>query len=170
MSVVMDGEDIVVAVPVVQTVAVAVDAPRVIAVQVYAGPPGVGAAVYPDVEAEADDAIVKGQPVYLKPNGHIALAVASGMPHSSVAGLAMQGISTGFSGIYNATGSIVQEDWSEVTGTPLLAPGSFYYLSASQSGRLTTIAPTSSAYVVPVGRAGSTTRLDIAIGYPILLT
>jgi hypothetical protein len=62
------------------------------------------------------------------------------------------------------------ESWAEVTGSPLLNPGTVYYLSAVAAGQITSTAPTTPGqYVVVVGRAVSSTALAIEIDSPVLL-
>lgn len=61
--------------------------------------------------------------------------------------------------------------WDAVTGqTGGLTSGAIYFLSATTAGRLTTTAPSASGeYVVRLGRAISTTALEISVEPPILL-
>ncbi len=61
--------------------------------------------------------------------------------------------------------------WDAVTGdTGGLTAGTVYYLDASTAGSITSTAPTTvSQYVVQLGRAISTTDMEISISDPILL-
>lgn len=62
--------------------------------------------------------------------------------------------------------SATTAQWDAATGqTGGLAPGATYYLSASTAGLLTVTAPTNSGqYVLKIGKAISTTVLDLSIG------
>jgi len=79
-----------------------------------------------------------------------------------------------------ATAGMVQSDgvlsattgqWDAVTGdTGGLTTGSVYYLSAATAGRITDTSPTAGGeYSVQVGKALSTTELEISIMDPIKL-
>lgn len=61
--------------------------------------------------------------------------------------------------------------WDAVTGqTGGLTPGSAYWLSSATAGRITVTAPTTQGeFVVRLGRAISTTALEISIEPPIRL-
>jgi hypothetical protein len=61
--------------------------------------------------------------------------------------------------------------WDAVTGgTGGLIPGSMYFLDPTTVGMLTTTAPTASGQVVvDVGRASSTTDLEISLNLSVLL-
>jgi hypothetical protein len=61
--------------------------------------------------------------------------------------------------------------WDAVTGqTGGLTAGSVYFLSSATAGRITTAAPTASGeYVIRIGKAISSTSIDITIQPPILL-
>lgn len=84
---------------------------------------------------------------------------------TSVAASASGSIQT--DGILTATTA----QWDIITGgTGGLTAGSVYFLSSTTAGKLTLTAPTSSGeYVTRIGRALSTTQLDISITPPILL-
>lgn len=119
---------------------------------------------------EADQPIVKGQLLYLKLNSHLDLAQADAIATAAVIGLALSNAATATSVNYATDGYIDQDDWSAVTGSPTLAPGALYFLSATTAGQLTTTAPTLPGQVViEVGRAVSSKRLAIEIQPPILL-
>ena len=120
--------------------------------------------------AEADDAIKVGYPIYLKTNGHLAPARANAPATTNVTGLSLSDTASGFSCSYLTEGTVERTDWTEVAGVALLTPGAAYYLSADAPGRITSIAPAAlGQYVVRVGRATSTTKLDIEIEPAILL-
>lgn len=120
--------------------------------------------------AEADSNVVAGQPVYVKANTHVDLAKADAAATCKVAGLATETKSTGHAVKYISDGKQTLADWTAIVGVAALTPGADYYLSKTTVGQLTTVAPlTVGEYVVRVGRAVSTTILDVEISEPILL-
>jgi hypothetical protein len=128
------------------------------------------AAISSGYSAEADSIIAIGSPVYVKANTHVDLAMANAASTSLVAGIATSVAAIGHAAFYNTDGFVTKADWTAITGTSLLTPGADYYLSSSTAGMLTTVAPTSTGlYVTPVGRAVTTTILDIEIEQNILL-
>ena len=61
-------------------------------------------------------------------------------------------------------------NWTAVLGSATLSPGTKYYLSSATAGNITATAPSSSNhFIVPVGRAISTTSMYIEVGEPIKL-
>lgn len=115
---------------------------------------------------EADSAIARGQPVYVKASGHIDLARADAMPQAGYAGLATAAAAATFAASY-ATGVLSLADWSAIAGAQYLTPGAVYYLSPATAGQITTVAP-ASGYLVVVGRALSVSQLH-AYQEPIIL-
>jgi hypothetical protein len=118
--------------------------------------------------------IVICEPVYTLANGQVDLAKADAAGTSEVLGLVSDtAISTSSSGNIMVDGFLTATtgQWDAVTGgTGGLTIGAVYYLSAATAGRLTAVAPTTTGqYVVRVGRAVSTTRMDIMIMPRILL-
>ncbi|MBW4422274.1 MAG: hypothetical protein KME13_24175 [Myxacorys californica WJT36-NPBG1] len=112
--------------------------------------------------AESDAAILIGQPLYLKLNGHLALAQANSQATSRLCGLAIADAGATFSTRYVSSDVVERADWTPITGAPSLSVGSFYYLSPDIAGHLTTIAPTETGLlVVPVGMAISAQKLSI---------
>jgi hypothetical protein len=110
--------------------------------------------------------IVIGAPVYTKPNAHVDLAQAVAQDTAEVLGLvkdtsiaASAAGQIALDGILTATTG----QWDAVTGdSGGLTSGSIYYLSPTVAGRLTKTAPTTGGqYVVRVGRALSSTVLDL---------
>jgi hypothetical protein len=64
----------------------------------------------------------------------------------------------------------VSSDWTSVAGSVTLTPGAEYFLSADNSGMMTTVPSMSDGNsVVPVGVAKTETTFDIDIELPILL-
>jgi hypothetical protein len=131
----------------------------------------VAPAVLDYYEAEADSAIVIGNPLYIvSGTGHVLPAQASSSTAAQVAGLSITDTSSGATCRFLSEGSIERSDWSTVAGTVNLSAGVFYYLDSSTAGRITSTAPTTPGqYVVRIGRAIDTTTLDIEIELPILL-
>jgi hypothetical protein len=120
--------------------------------------------------AEADETILVGQPVYLKVTGHVALAKADAAATTQVAGIAQNAVAAGSSCHYLTEGEITQTNWTLIAGTATLTIGATYYLDLSTAGRITSTSPTAVGnYVVRVGRATTSTTLDIEIELPILL-
>ena len=122
-------------------------------------------------DAEADSAIVIGNPLYIvSGTGHVDLAQADASVTAQVAGLSITDTASGGTCQFLSEGRIERSDWSSITGSVNLSAGVFYYLDPSTAGRITSTAPTTPGqYVVRLGRATDTTTLDIEIELPILL-
>lgn len=117
------------------------------------------------------DAII-GQPVYVYGDGYVDLARNDDIVTSQVIGLAYSAVSANQSGLVLTDGSVERSDWTPITGTVNLVPGDVYFLDSNApiGGKLTGTAPTTSGtYVVRVGRAFTTKRLDIEIAMEVLL-
>lgn len=115
--------------------------------------------------AETDDAVLVGQPVYLKFGGHLGLAIASEVASSIVCGLVTTDTLPTFAAPYLRTGAIARDDWTLICGQPTLEPGSLYFLSNLDLGRLTTTPP-GSGFSAPVGQAVTSLKMAIAINPP----
>ncbi len=134
------------------------------------GPVGGGGTVEDSNEAETDSDTLLGQPVYITAAGHAELAQANGAGTVGAVGLAAENADAGASLQYLTEGKITRTDWTSVAGTATLSAGARYYLSATTAGRITVTAPTTvGQYVLKVGRAISTTVLDIEIDDSIKL-
>ena len=119
--------------------------------------------------AEADVAILAGQPLYIKPSGHAELARADAAATAAVAGFAVAAAEPGFTVNYVTEGKLTLADWTPLLGSAGLVPGTAYFLDAV-AGRITAMAPQAPGlYVVRVGRAASTLTLDIEIEPPVRL-
>ena len=112
--------------------------------------------------AEADVAILVGQPVYVKATGHVALAVANSPGMASAVGFAVTAAEPTFTVNFLTEGKLTLVDWTAVSGTAFLTPGNAYYLDAAMAGQITNVVP-ASGYVVRLGRATSAVTLDIEI-------
>jgi len=115
---------------------------------------------------EADSAIAAGQPIYVKANGHVGIALADALPAAGYAGLATAAAAATFAATF-AVGVLSLADWSAAAGTQYLTPGAIYYLSNSVAGQITTVAP-SAGYLVVVGRSLSPSQFH-AYQEPIIL-
>ena len=116
---------------------------------------------------QTDDAILQGQPVYIKSNGYIGLAKADTLNTSKVVGFAVNDTSIGFSCEYQRN-ILTLSDWTSVIGTTNLIPNNLYFLNSTTAGTITNTPPTTGV-IISLGEAISTTSLEINIGYPILL-
>lgn len=117
-----------------------------------------------------DSTMVSGQPVYVSGNGTVDAALADNVTTSEVVGLVLVGASSGNQGVILTEGSVTKADWTAVTGSASLVPATTYYLSDASAGTLTGTAPvTRGNYVVRVGKALSTTVMDIEIAADLLL-
>ena len=120
--------------------------------------------------ATFDSTMVAGQPVYVSGSNHVDKAQADNITTSEAVGLVLTGATAGNAGEWIAEGSIVKLDWTAVTGSVSLTSGSTYYLSETTAGLLSESAPTTRGnYVVRVGKALSTTKMDIEIAVDLLL-
>ena len=112
--------------------------------------------------------IVIGSPVYTKASNTIALAKADAISTTEVIGLVADiNIANGASGniIMDGIFTATTAQWDVITsGAGGLIPGSRYYLSEANAGKLTTMAPTIVGdFVKAVGYALNTTQLKISI-------
>lgn len=118
--------------------------------------------------------IVIGAPVYTDVANGVDLAQADASGTTEVLGLVADvSISAAASGSIQTDGilSATTTQWDAVAGTTGgLTPGAIYYLSASTAGLTAETAPSSvSEFVVRVGKAISTTEMEISISQPIKL-
>jgi len=121
------------------------------------------------LEATAGADIVQGQPVHLNGGGELVPAFAADS-RFQVIGISTESVVSGETCKYNPDGRVGRADWTPITGSTLLEPGKRYYLSPDDVGQLTTVAPADPGqFLVKVGRAASTSVLDIEIGQSILL-
>jgi len=134
------------------------------------GPQGYGFPTYTD---ETDDAVSPGHVMYKKSNGNLGKAIADGSVIPRVAGIVVTGAPQGGGAEYKMEGIIDGiSNWSAFTdqGNANLSEGSFYYISPTNAGKITTSAPTTvGQYVVQVGYAQSNTYLNLQIQPPIKL-
>ena len=119
------------------------------------------------INIEIDSDGLKGQPVYIKNNGHIDLGKADEYLTSKIIGLLNEDVLATFSVNYINNSTLTLTDWTEIIDSQHLSIGSYYYLSKSK-GKLTNIAP-NIGYVVKIGQAISENILQIEIEQPIRL-
>jgi hypothetical protein len=118
--------------------------------------------------------LVIGAPVYAVSAGNVDKAEANAQSTSEVVGLvADTSIATTVAGNVQTSGVVTATttQWDAVAGTSGgLAANTVYFLSPSTPGQITATAPsTVGQLVVRIGKALSTTQLELAIGPPILL-
>lgn len=118
-------------------------------------------------EAEANEDLEQGTPVYLKLNGHCAKASASTSALSQVIGCAIAPVEAGFICSYAMGGTVNRDDWSAIALHSLLKVGQIYYLDVNL-GRMTNIPP-ESGYLVVIGRAINPNAIALNINQSILL-
>jgi hypothetical protein len=128
------------------------------------GPDGVDIAAFTNANAGN---IVICEPVYELDNGQVDLGDASAASTSKIIGLVYDTvIANGASGNIIVDGFLTAStgQWDDVTGQiGGLTSGDTYYLSET-TGLLTVTAPTTLGhYVVRVGRAVSSTRMEVII-------
>lgn len=120
-------------------------------------------------------AMTAGQPVYVIGADQVALAKADAAATARAIGLVEAGeyIAAGASGSIRTDGIIelTTVQWDALTGgAGGLSPGAIYYVSNSVAGGLLAAPPVIVGhYVVKVGNAISTTRMEIEIEPPILI-
>ncbi len=119
--------------------------------------------------AQADENLLAGQVIYVKGTSNVELAQANTRPDTEAAGLVLSDTLTGFTAPYVTQGTITLSDWTNVIGAAALAPGVRYFLSAATAGRLVSAQVSGGNFHVFVGRALSTTTLDVDIDPPILI-
>lgn len=138
-------------------------------------PPGSGSG---DVDLSkhvmtANGAITVGQPVYVLSSNVVTLAQATpdGADYArcQVVALCQVAAADGNDVTVLTEGHVERNDWTIITGSALLTAGALYYLGET-AGTLVEIPPsTDGAMVVRVGRALTTTKLDIEIGETAIL-
>lgn len=119
-----------------------------------------------------EDPIIIGQPVYADSASAVDLAQADDQATVRVLGLVVTAsVAATEQGEVMVDGILVATtaQWDAVTGdSGGLVPGSNYFLSAANAGKLTKVAP-STGFVLRVGHALSTTEFEIEVQQPIKL-
>lgn len=116
--------------------------------------------------------LVIGTPVYATADDHVDKADGTAVAKSEVVGLVFDvSIATGVTGSIQFDGILTATtgQWDAVTGgTGGLVAGTVYYLDVATPGKLTATPPlTLTDWLVRIGRALSTTELEINIEPPI---
>ena len=107
-----------------------------------------------------------GMPVRLTAAG---LELSAGLVgYFACIGVALEDKLSGMRCLYASDGVVTRQDWTIITGTGGLLPGSPYFL-APFPGKLTAMLPTEGV-IMRVGVALNTTTLDIELGYPVVLS
>jgi len=119
--------------------------------------------------AATDVDVLAGQVVYAKPTANVGLARADVIATADAAGLATVDALATFSLTYRTQGVVSLSDWTAVTGTVSLSPGQRYFLSAAAGGKLVTSMVAGPNLHVYIGKALSSTELDVDIDPPIKL-
>ncbi len=128
------------------------------------------------ITADNDEvgAIVIGTPTYVNGDGTVKKALADAIGTADVLGLVVD-ITVAASDpariLTDGRLTATTAQWDAVSDeTGGLTAGSIYYLDPSTAGKITATAPTSDTEVVArVGKALSTTILEVSINQPILL-
>jgi len=104
----------------------------------------------------------EGHLVYIDPaDSEAKLALYNGTDdQAEVAGLLTQAVTSGGTAIVATEGVVDVPDWTNIAGTVALTPGAYYYLWTAGEIRIT---PPASDKIVIVGRAITSTKLDIEI-------
>ena len=118
--------------------------------------------------------IVIGMPVYSADANDVDKAQANAVGTVEVIGLVQDtSIATAASGFIQTDGVLTATttEWDAVAGTTGgLTAGAIYFLSAATAGNLTETAPTTAGqFVLRVGKALSTTEMEISISQPVKL-
>jgi len=119
--------------------------------------------------------VVIGAPVYLSANGTFKKAQANAAGTKDVIGVVAQSPSIANAAIGPVTTdgivTATTAEWDAVTGqVGGLVFNTLYFLDPATAGKLAPAGPsTVGQYVVPVGRAISTTELQVRVGTSILL-
>jgi hypothetical protein len=112
--------------------------------------------------------LLAGQVVTVHASG-TGIVRAAATPTTGGVGIVTAPAAVGEAPQIQTDGVVSLLDWSSSTGTVSLSPRGVYYLDTVQGG-LTLTPPTATGQVVQViGRALSSTELDLEIGEPILL-
>jgi len=109
-----------------------------------------------------------GQALAMTSGGELRLADATADATATCVGLALTSAGAGSLLTYTSDGQVSLADWSAVTGSAALVPGTRYFLNPVTPGGLTNVCPTTpGVYAAPVGVALSTTLLEVEINLPV---
>lgn len=120
-----------------------------------------GSGGFDSIETTFNQDTTIGQSIYLTSSGNASLALADNSITTQAIGFAFSDT------LANATGQYITEGQIALAN---LTPGALYFLSADIPGAITTTPPANMGqFVAPVGRAVSSTSLDIEIQTTVLL-
>jgi hypothetical protein len=120
--------------------------------------------------AETDVDVTAGQVVRVQANTHLILAQADSLVGADATGIVITDAGSGFAAKFATAGQLTLTDWTAITGSALLTPGTTYFLDPDSPGVLTSIPPALPGQVViALGEALSTVTFSISLGSPILL-
>ena len=113
------------------------------------------------LDADAGQAVLKGQPLHMEGDGKLYLADST--TNTNLVGFAMNDGGIGVKVEYGALGSLEMPDWTVLTGGEgsTLQIGKKYFLQSD--GTIKTAIPTS-GWLIHVGDGGTATSLNIEIG------
>lgn len=134
------------------------------------GPRGEGLVSY---TLQSDANVAPGMALYIANSGNVDRARANAASTSIVAGLSLTTTILNGGCQYKMEGLLELIDWTNATenGASTLSAGSFYYVSSTDPGKITTTAPSGAGnFVVQVGFAQSTTKLNLQIQPSIKLS
>lgn len=119
----------------------------------------------------AGEAISAGNAVYVTSSGYLYRAIATNQTQSAVVGLSLDTVAV--SGLARVVSDFIYSNSSSLT------PGTFQYLSVATSGNVVSYSTwqtelnattLSGAFLTNVGRALSTTSLEVEVQKPIYIT
>lgn len=119
----------------------------------------------------AGEAISAGNAVYVTPSGYLYRAIATNQTQAAVVGLSLDTVVV--SGLARVVSDFIYSNSSSLT------PGTFQYLSVATSGNVVSYSTwqtelnattLSGAFLTNVGRALSTTSLEVEVQKPIYIT
>jgi len=119
----------------------------------------------------AGEAISAGNAVYVTPSGYLYRAIATNQTQAAVVGLSLDTVVV--SGLARVVSDFIYSNSSSLT------PGDFQYLSVATSGNVVSYSTwqtelnattLSGAFLANVGRALSTTSLEVEVQKPIYIT
>ena len=110
----------------------------------------------------------QGMAVYIdSSDGEAKLATSDDAADlAEVAGFLTEDVAAGASTTIQTEGEISRDNWTVVAGTTTLTPGAMYYLDIDGT---ITVTPPLTGYIVIVGRAISSTKLDAELNPPWVL-
>ena len=122
--------------------------------------------------ATGDGLLYAGQPIYVKPDGHLGLSASDlTATEAGVAGIMYTdggGIVNG-EALFISDGELELDDWTTASGNSTLTPGAPYYLSTTE-GVMSISPPIGDLnYIVKVGRAISKRVFAIDLGEGVRL-